>query len=76
MWLIINAFYHSDYFIRSNIKIEFYDDKVKITNTGGIYQATLEQNFDGVQTYRNTGLVNILSKLHYIKILELVFLEY
>ena len=64
---ILNAFCHSNYFIRSNIKIEFYDDKVKITNPGGIYQATLEQIFDGVQTYRNPGLVNILSKLHYIE---------
>ena len=64
---ILNAFCHSNYFIRSNIKIEFYYDKVKITNPGGIYQATLEQIFDGVQTYRNPGLVNILSKLHYIE---------
>ena len=64
---ILNAFCHSNYFIRSNIKIEFYDDKVKITNPGGIYQATLEQIFDGVQTYRNPGLVNILSKLHYVE---------
>ena len=64
---ILNAFCHSNYFIRSNIKIEFYDDKVKITNLRGIQQATLEQIFDGVQTYRNPGLVNILSKLHYIE---------
>ena len=64
---ILNAFCHSNYFIRSNIKIEFYDDKVKIANPRGIYQATLEQIFDGVQTYRNPGLVNILSKLHYIE---------
>lgn len=64
---ILNAFCHSNYFIRSNIKIEFYEDKVKITNPGGIYQATLEQIFDGVQTYRNPGLVNILSKLHFIE---------
>lgn len=64
---LLNAFCHSNYFIRSNIKVEFYDDRVKITNPGGIYQATLEQVFEGVQTYRNPGLVNILSKLHYIE---------
>ena len=64
---ILNAFCHSNYFIRSNIKIEFYDDKVKITNPGGIYQATLEQILDGVQTYRNPVLVNILNKLHFIE---------
>lgn len=64
---ILNAFCHSNYFIRSNIKIEFYENKVKITNPGGINQTTLEQIMAGVQTYRNPGLVNILSKLHYIE---------
>ena len=64
---ILNAVAHANYFIRSNIKIEFYDDMVKITNPGGIYQATLEQILEGVQTYRNPRLVNILNKLHYIE---------
>lgn len=64
---ILNAFCHSNYFIRSNIKVEFYDNKAKITNPGGIYQATLKQIMDGVQTYRNPGLVNVLNKLHYIE---------
>ena len=64
---ILNAFAHADYFIRSNIKVEFFDDKVKITNPGGIYQATLEEIMDGIQTYRNPGLVRILNKLHYIE---------
>ena len=64
---ILNAIAHANYFIRSNIKIEFYDDIVKITNPGGIYQATLEQILDGIQTYRNPRLVNILNKLHYIE---------
>ncbi len=64
---ILNAFAHANYFIRSNIKVEFFDKEVKITNPGGIYQATLEQILDGVQTYRNPGLVNILSKLKYIE---------
>ena len=64
---ILNAVAHANYFIRSNIKIEFYEDKVKITNPGGIYQATLKQILSGIQTYRNPGLVNILSKLDYIE---------
>ena len=34
---ILNAFCHCNYFIRSNIKVEFFDDKVKITNPGGIF---------------------------------------
>ena len=64
---ILNAFCHADYFIRSNIKIEFYDNKVKITNPGGIYKASLEDIMSGIQTYRNPGLVKIMNKLGYIE---------
>ncbi len=64
---ILNAFCHADYSIPSNIKVEFYDHKVKITNPGGIYRASLKDIFDGVQTYRNPGLVNIFNKLGYIE---------
>ena len=48
-------------------KVEFYEDKVKIINPGGIYRATLEKILDGIQTYRNPGLVRILSKLNYVE---------
>ena len=65
--ILLFAFAHANYFIRSNIKVEFFDKEVKITNPGGIYQATLEQILDEVQTYCNPGLVNILSKLKYIE---------
>ena len=64
---ILNAFCHANYFILSNIKVEFFEKEAKITNPGCIYQATLEQILDGVQTYRNPGLANILSKLNYIE---------
>ena len=63
---ILNAFCHADYFIRSNIKIEFYPHEMKITNPGGIYNATMEDIMNGVQTYRNTKLVHILDKLSVI----------
>ena len=64
---ILNAFCHADYFIRSNIKIEFFNDKVKITNPGGIYNASMEDIMNGIQTYRNPALVNIFNKLGYIE---------
>lgn len=34
--MILNAFVHADYFIRSNIKIEFFEDRCKITSPGGM----------------------------------------
>ena len=61
--MIINAICHTDYFISSNIKIEFFPDKAKITSPGGIFEATMEDIMSGVQTYRNPRLVHIFDKL-------------
>ena len=65
--IILNAFCHSNYFIRSNIKIEFYKDKAKITSPGGLYKSNIEDMLKGVQTYRNQRLVHLLDKLDYIE---------
>lgn len=65
--IILNAFCHADYFIRSNIKIEFFPSEVKVTNPGGIFGATMEDIMNGVQTYRNPKLVHILDKLKFIE---------
>ena len=64
---VLNAFAHADYLIRSNIKIEFFPDRLKITNPGGIFDASLEDIMNGVQTYRNPMLVNLLSKIGYLE---------
>ena len=65
--IVLNAFCHCDYFIRSNIKIEFYEDKCKITSPGSIFNASLEDILKGVQTYRNPKLVNVFDKLGLIE---------
>lgn len=65
--IVLNAFCHCDYFIRSNIKIEFFPDRLKVTSPGGIFNATLEEIMKGVQTYRNPKLVNIFDKLGMIE---------
>lgn len=65
--MILNAFIHADYFIRSNIKIEFFEDKCKITSPGGIFNASMEEIMKGTQTYRNHKLVNIFDKLGLIE---------
>lgn len=64
---ILNCICHADYSIPSNIKVEFFKDRVKLTNPGGIYHASLEDILDGTQTFRNPGLVNILAKLDFIE---------
>lgn len=65
--IVLNAFCHTNYFIRSNIKVEFYRDKAKITSPGGLYKTTLEDMLKGVQTYRNERLVHLLDKLGLIE---------
>lgn len=61
------SFCHTNYFIRSNIKVEFYKGKAKITSPGGLYKTTLEDVLKGVQTYRNERLVHLLDKLGLIE---------
>lgn len=61
------SFCLTNYFIRSNIKVEFYKDKAKITSPGGLYKTTLEDVLKGVQTYRNERLVHLLDKLGLIE---------
>ena len=57
--IVLNTICHANYFIHSNIKIEFFPDKVKITSLGGIFNASMEDIMNGVQTYRNPRLVLI-----------------
>ena len=65
---ILNAICHAEYFAPSNIKIEFFLDKVKVTNPGNIYNnGTLEDIKNGIQSFRNPSLVILLNKLGYIE---------
>ena len=65
--MILNAICHANYFIRSNIKVEFFPDKVRITSPGGIFNASMDDIMNGVQTYRNPRLVHVLDKLGLIE---------
>ena len=65
--MVMNAICHADYSIHSNIKIEFYPDRARITSPGGIYNASLEDIMNGIQTYRNPRLVHVLDKLGLIE---------
>ena len=63
----VYVFIHLDYFIKSNIKIEFFEDKCKITSPGGIFNASMDEIMRGTQTYRNRKLVNVFDKLGLIE---------
>lgn len=65
---ILNCIEHSNYFFLSNIKVEFFDDRVEISNPGNFYGGiTLEQALHGAQSFRNPKLVYALDKLDFIE---------
>ena len=65
---ILNSYCHRDYERRSNIKIEFFDNRCEIISPGGFYGGlTLENALNGVQSFRNKFLVQLLHKLGYIE---------
>lgn len=58
---------HADYSIPSNIKIEFYADRVEITNPGGIYRYNIDDILLGIQSFRNPKLIAVLHRLGFIE---------
>ncbi len=65
---ILNCYCHRDYNKRSNIKIEFFEDRCEIISPGGFYGGlTLEDALNGIQSFRNKYLVKLLHKLGYIE---------
>ena len=65
---MLNAIEHANYFFRSNIKIEFFEDRLEILNPGNFYGGiTLEQAKHGVQSFRNPKLVYVLDKLGFVE---------
>lgn len=64
---ILNAICHADYSMPSNIKIEFYVDRVEITNPGGIYRYNIYDILLGIQSFRNPKLIAVLHRLGFIE---------
>lgn len=65
---ILNSIEHANYHFLSNIKVEFFDDRVEISNPGNFYGGiTLEQALKGKQSFRNPKLVYALDKLGFVE---------
>lgn len=64
--LLLNAIIHRDY--QSNTPIKFYqfDDRIEITNTGGLYGDARPENFPNINAYRNPELASIIKNLGYV----------
>ena len=65
--MVVNAFGHLDLSFPSDIKIEFYKDRVEVSSPGSLYRTTMAEVLKGKQSYRNPKLIFVLSKFHYIE---------
>ncbi len=64
---VVNAFAHFDPSFPSDIKIEFFPDKVVIGSPGSLYRTTMKAVLSGRQSFRNPNLVYVMNKFDYIE---------
>lgn len=64
---VVNAFCHFDASFPSDIKIEFFPDKVVIGSPGALYHTTMKEVLSGRQSFRNPNLVYVLGKFNFIE---------
>jgi len=65
---IINATAHRDYFKKgTNIMVEMFDDRIDITNFGGLAKGLKPEDFGKKSVLRNPNIANLLHRAGYIE---------
>lgn len=65
---IVNCYCHRDWYLSGDIKIEFFDDRVKIYSPGSLPDTLTFDNIkQGLVAKRNPIIVNALDKVDYIE---------
>jgi ATP-dependent DNA helicase RecG len=65
---IINAVAHRDYFEKgTNIMVEMFDDRIEITNFGGLTKGLKPEDFGKKSVLRNPNIANLLHRAGYIE---------
>ena len=65
---IINATAHRDYFKKgTNIMVEMFDDRIDITNFGGLVKGLKPEDFGKKSVLRNPNIANLLHRAGYIE---------
>ncbi len=65
---VVNSVVHRDYFEKgSNIYVEIYDDKVEISNPGGLVKGLTELEFGKRSVTRNPLISSLLLRANYIE---------
>lgn len=65
---IINAVAHRDYFEKgSNVMVEMFDERIEISNFGGLVKGLNPKDFGKKSVLRNPNIANILHRIGYIE---------
>ncbi|MCL2766908.1 MAG: hypothetical protein FWD21_04420, partial [Peptococcaceae bacterium] len=65
---VTNALCHRDYFEQgARVMVEIFDDRVEITNPGGVPKGITKDNFGSVSVARNPVIASLLHRAHYIE---------
>ena len=65
---IINAVAHRNYFERgANVMVEMFDDRIEITNPGGLPKGLRPEDFGKRSVLRNPNIANLLHRAGYIE---------
>lgn len=65
---VVNAVCHRDYFEKgANVMVEIYDDRVEITNPGGLPKTLKPEDFGKKSVCRNSVIASLLLRSEYIE---------
>lgn len=65
---VINAVAHRDYFEKgANVMVEMFDDRIEITNPGGLVKTLRPEDFGKKSVLRNPNIANLLHRTGYIE---------
>ena len=65
---VINAVTHRDYFEKgANVMVEMFDDRIEITNPGGLVKGLRPKDFGKKSVLRNPNIANLLHRIKYIE---------
>jgi len=65
---VINAVCHRDYFEKgARVMVEIFDDRVEITNPGGLPKGITSENFGTLSITRNPVIASLLYRIDYIE---------
>lgn len=65
---VINAVAHRDYFEKgANVMVEIFDDRIEITNPGGLVKGLRPEDFGTKSVLRNPNIASLLHRVDYIE---------